>query len=255
MPYSKKRKYSKKRNYKSKRTYKRPKVSLNVKRYVKREIHRQVENKIQDVQVEGAVVDSIITDGDVRNLIPVMSQGTNQQTRVGNRVRVRSLKMKIHLSCNVQSGLFTPIYFDIFIFKFKASNFGGGPPAAADMLLFLQDGLSAVQYSGISVLTGLRKLNDDYFTHCIRRRVPLFNAQNSTSQVASTSNYNPAITLSFDLTPHVKKLLIFDDSATGVQNDNLYIAVGGTGQDQSAGVSGVNLGFYSYLVEMIYEDA
>jgi len=252
MPYSKKRKYSKKRTYKSK-GYKKPRLSKTVKRYVKREIHRQVENKTQDVEVEDAVIDSIIGDGDVRNLIPLMSQGTNQQTRVGNKIRVRSMRMKLHIRCLNQTGSTSPIYFDIYIFKFKASNFGGGPPAAADMQLFLQNGSSASQYNGISPLAGLRKLNEDYFTSKIRRRVALFNPTNSTSQISSTSNLNPAITLTFDLTKHVKKLLIFDDAATGVQNDNLYIAIGGTPMN-GGDLSLVNLGSYSYMIEMSYED-
>lgn len=254
MPYSKKRKYSKKRNYKSKRAYKRPKVSKTIKRFVKREIHRQVENKIQDVQLEDAVIDVVITDGDVRNLIPLVSQGTNQQTRVGNRIRVMSVKMKLHVRCFNQSASTGPVYFDIYIFKFKPSNFGGGPPASADMTLFLQDGLSAVQYTGLSPLSGLRKINEDYFTHCIKRRISLFNPTNGTSQIASTSSIPPAMTLTFDLTKYIKKLLIFDDNATSVQNDNLYLAVGGTPMT-GENLSTVNLGSYSYLIEMMYEDA
>lgn len=253
MPYSKKRKYSKKRTYKSK-GYKKPRVSKTVKRYVKREIHRQIEDKIQDVQIEDAVIDTVITDGDVRNLIPLMSQGTNQQTRIGNRIRVKSLRMKLHVRCFNQTGSIQPIYFDIYIFKFKASNFGGGPPAAADMLLFLQDGSSAVQYTGLSPLSGLRKVNEDYFTLKVKRRISLFNPTNSTSQIASTSNLNPAMTLSFDLTQHVKKLLIYDDAATGVQNDNLYIAIGATSMGGD-NLSAVNAGSYSYIIEMRYEDA
>lgn len=221
---------------------------------MKREISRQVENKIQDTEYTGAAINYLIDDGDVRSLLPALSQGITQQGRLGNRVRLKSMKMKMHLSCFNQAGSTAPVYFDIYIFKFKPANFGGGPPAAADMLLFLQDGSNAVQYNGTNVLTGLRKVNNDYFTHCIKRRIPLFNAQNTTSQIASTSNYNPAATLYFDLTPHVKKLLIYDDAASSVQNDNLYIAVGGTMTDQSS-LTTVNLGQYSLLVETVYEDA
>jgi len=254
MPYSKKRKYSRRRTYKSRKTYKKPRVSKTVKRFVKREIHRQIENKIHDVQIEDAVVDSIIADGDVRNLIPVMSQGTNQQTRVGNRVRVMRMTMKLHLRCYSQSASIGPVFFDVYIFKFRPSNFGGGPPAAADMQLFLQDGSSAVQYTGASPLSGLRKVNEDYFQLCAKKRISLFNALNTTSQVSSTSSLQPAKTIYFDLTKHVKKLLIFDDAATAVQNDNLYIAIGGTPMNGDS-VSLVNLGTYSYIVEMTYEDA
>lgn len=221
---------------------------------MKREISRQLENKIQDTEYTGAAVNYLIDDGDVRSLLPALSQGITQQGRIGNRVRLKSMKMKMHLSCFNQTGSISPVYFDIYIFKFKPANFGGGPPAAADMLLFLQDGSNAVPYNGTNVLTGLRKVNNDYFTHCIKRRIPLFNCQNTTSQIASTSNYNPAATLYFDLTPHVKKLLIYDDAASSVQNDNLYIAVGGTMTDQSS-LTTVNLGQYSLLVETIYEDA
>jgi len=221
---------------------------------VKRELHRQVENKIQDVQIEDAVIDTVITDGDVRNLIPLVSQGTNQQTRVGNRIRVMSVRMKLHIRTFLQAASVGPIYFDIYIFKFKAANFGGGPPATADMQLFLQDGSTAVSYNGSSPLSGLRKINDDYFTSCIRRRVSLFQNSNGTNQVAITSSMPPATTLTFDLTKHVKKLLIFDDSATGVQNDNLYIAIGGTPMTGD-NLSSVNIGSYSYLIEMMYEDA
>jgi len=232
----------------------RTKVSPTVKKYVKREISRQVENKIQDNEVTGASINYLIDDGDVRSLLPVLSQGTNQQTRIGNRVRIKSMKLKLHISCFNQTASISPTYFDIYIFKFKAANFGGGPPIAADMVLFLQDGSSAVAYNGTNILSGLRRINPDYFTHVIKKRIALFNPQNATTQISSTSNYNPAMTMYFDLTKHVKKLLIYDDAATSCQNDNLYIAIGASQTDQTS-LTTVNLGQYSYLVETTYEDA
>lgn len=230
----------------------RPKISKTVKRYVKREIHRNIENKIQDVQITDAAIDYQIDGGDVRNLIPLLSQGTNEETRIGNNVRVRSLKVKLHITAFNQGASTSPTYFDVYIFKYKPSNYGGGPPDNVDMLAFLQDGSSAKAYVG-TALDGLRKLNEEQFTSCVKRRIQLFNPQNSTAQLALAAG-RPSTTLYFDLTKHVKKLLRFDDSAQSVQNDNLYIAIGATQTDDSV-ITTVNLGKYDVLVEMSYEDA
>jgi len=236
------------------RSRRRSKVSPLVKRYVKREIARQNENKIQDNEVTGAAVNYLIDDGDVRSLLPQIFQGTTEQHRIGNRVRIKSLKLKLHLSCYNQTTSISPTYFDIYIFKFKPANFGGGAPGAGDMTLFLQDGSSSLPYNGTNILSGLRRLNDEMFTKVIKKRVALFNPQNATTQISTTSNYNPAITMYFDLTNHVKKQLMYDDATPVCMNDNLYIAIGASQTDQT-GLTTVNLGQYSYLVETQFEDS
>lgn len=251
MAYSKKRKYSAKA-----KTYKRKvarKVSPKVKTYVQREIARLAENKAQKLDILNAVVDSTIAEGDVRNLIPSLAQGATQSSRVGNQIRVKSLKMRMHIQAYSQELTNTAIYFDIYIFKFRGANFGTIAPDLADMVLFLEDGASATQYNGsTNPISGLRPLNNSLFKSCIRRRITLFNPINGTSQVGITTGAPTARTFTFDLTPHVKKLLRYDDSAQSVQNDNLYLAVGGTYLDTAAITT--NLGKYTCQIDLRYED-
>lgn len=249
--YGRRKRYAKKRST-VRKSYKQRRPKVGIRKLVRSEISRMSENKIQDIEVTGAVVDRVIAGGDVRNLIPLVGQGVSQATRVGNRIRVKKLILKLHMSAFNQSGGIGPIYFDVYIFKFRPQNFGGGPPDDADMTLFLQDGASSTQYNGNNVLSGLRNVNNDYFQYCYKARYPLFAPFNATTQIALTSNYPQGRTLSLNLTKFVKKLLIFDDAATSVQNDNLYIAIGGTEMGQ--GSIETNLGHYSYFVHMEYED-
>ena len=98
MPYARKRVYRKRRVYKKRPAYKkRSTVSNTIKRYVKRTIHSQIENKtISDTYFRVP-----LTTFNYANTMPLsisaipygsLAQTATQAGRIGNEIKVRKLE-------------------------------------------------------------------------------------------------------------------------------------------------------------------
>ena len=89
MPSMKKRSYKRKRYNKSKRSKK--SVSFAVKKYVKKSIHSSIENKMITTY---AANNSVTGTSFVLPLTPLVSQGTGESGRVGNKINLLSACLK-----------------------------------------------------------------------------------------------------------------------------------------------------------------
>jgi len=223
-----------------------------IKNLIRREIARNVENKIKDTELAQMNLTQTIDDTHIQQLIPQIGQGTTQSTRIGNRVKVKKFNLRLAITMSNLGANASPTYVDVYIFKPKFQTSYSGIIPAIDMTYFLQNDSSSEQYNG-AILDGLRYVNSDLFTLCLRRRLLMFNPVTSLSTVAATSSINPNRTLNIDLTKHVKKNLMFDDSVGSCTNDTLYIGIGTTQTDGA--IFFTNVGSYLGLVQMIYEDA
>jgi len=251
-----KRKYRRsvrKRGYAKKRTYSSStKRKGSIKKLIRREIARNTENKIKDYEIPEVDISNTIDDTSIRYLIPAVAQGTTQSTRIGNSIRVKKFTLRLSINQLNLGANVSPSYIDIYIFKPKFQNYWAGNVSAADMTQFLQNDSSSEPYNG-QVLDGLRYVNTDMFTLCVKRRITLFNPYSTQATYATTSSINPNRNLYFDLTKHVKKRLLFEDGVSAVTNDNLCIAIGATQTDASTYFGYVAK--YQGIVQMTYEDA
>lgn len=237
---------------KSSRKTRKLRPSLAVKQYVNRVVSRKIETKINDVEKLANVVYGYIDNTMVYSLLPAISQGTGEGSRIGNKVNCVGLNLRMNLYCYNQSNTTPPVYFDIYIFKCKNKNVGGGLPTSADMVQFLEDGSTSKQYVGTS-LDGMRYLNNDLFTICIHKRVVLYNPY-STS-IATTASINPSKMFNFNLTKFVKNTWLINDGGQTIENDNLYIAIGATLTNGVTLPIATTLGQYDYLIQAKYKDA
>lgn len=247
----------KRRSYK-RRTYPTRKVSKKLRYTIKRVVSRIAETKTKQLTSATINVYQTITNTEVLNLIPAISQGTTQDTRIGNRIKPVRMTVKLALICaniNAFSSGASSTYFDIYIFKTKYSQQGGIAPTAADMTLFLQNGNTGDSYNG-QVLDGLRPVNSDLFTLLAKRRVCLNNIANST--ILPMNGYYqstpPQRTFNFDLTKHLKDTWIYNDNNTNLANDNYYIAIGSTQIDGNFLAANVT-GTYQFITDIRYKDA
>lgn len=226
---------------------------------INKAIMRSLETKERQVTRGEATADPVnqqITDLDVYDILPQIAQGSGEGSRIGNRVRPVSMIVKVQLYCYNLGATIPPTYFDVYLFKLKSHNQSDGLPTLFDMQAFLQDGNTAKSYSG-AALDGLRPVNTDKFTVVARRRVMLFNPFNTTGQLSSTAVLNPAMTLYFDVTKHLKKTLIYNDNTALAENDSLFIAVGATmvnGVVIGGGPS-FSVGEYRLISSIKYKDA
>jgi len=232
--------------------------SKSLRRAVKLMVRRQLETKENQETPSAKNIQNYINETNVFSLLPIISQGTGQSGRIGNKISPTYFTVKVAIICANMNLIYTgasSTYFDIYIFKWKGSNQEGGAPTSTDMGRFLQNDNSASSYEGL-ILDGLRPVNSDMFTLIKKKRVCLNNI--SVTSVATMSgayqSTQPQRTLSFNLTKYIKKTLLYDDSATSIINDNMYIAIGATQCDGQSTV-GYASGSYSFFTNMKFKDA
>lgn len=233
------------------------KISKSLRRTVRTIVKRSAETKKNQTTPPVLNIWQSIDAGTIYPLIPALAQGTGQADRVGNRVMPFRMTLRMALivnNLNLQVTLASPTYFDIYIFKSKSMNMAGGSPTALDMNKFLQFDNSTTAYSGL-VLDGMRPVNSDMFNLLYKKRIMLANfTNNSTSGTIAgiTQSTNPCRMLYVNLSKHVKKTWIYNDTDNTVQNDNMYIAIGAT---QANGQALTNpVGSYHYFVDVQYKD-
>lgn len=214
------------------------------------------ENQLTRGESTAIQISQQITDLDVYDIIPPIAQGSGEAGRIGNRIRPVKFTLRVQLYCFNLGASIPPTYFDVYIFKSKSRNQADGLPTLFDMQNFLQDDNIAKQYNGSS-LDGLRPLNTDKFTLVAKRRVMLFNPFNTTSQLSSTAQVSPSMTLYFDLSKHIKKQFTYNDNTSLAENDNMLIAIAATQTDGViVGGSAANtVGSYRLISNIKYKDA
>lgn len=252
MAYYKKRKYGK-----SKRRQYKPRASMPKKKQIRREIRREVarlaENKIIE-GVSGTVTfGQSITPTSCYPLIPNISQGTTQGTRIGNRVRVRKAMLRMSITISNQAASVTPTYVDIYIFKYKPiKTYPNNSMPTGSMNTFLQAGSTGTSYTG-AISDGLRPVNKDLYILKYRKRLCMWNPNNTASFVGATAQYNPNRSYNLDITKYLHKVLQYDDANSYCTNDDLWFAVGSTQTDGML-YPGLAMGTFSLVVNVEFED-
>lgn len=246
-----KRKSYKRKSYKRK-TYKRRRTSVPK---VIRTVRRMFETK-KNQDTTFSYVYNDITDTSCHRLLPVISQGTGQANRVGNRISPVRFTAKIAITAANLNNVYanaSPTYFDIYIFKQRYANEYAGSPLPVDIVQFLQIDNGSGPYTGL-ITDGLRNVNQDLFTLKYRRRITLSNVNQATGQNAFQASVNPNRTLSINLTKFIKKMWSYDDTDSLVTNDNLWIAVGAS-QTDGTDLGTSFAGQYSMVTDLWYKDA
>lgn len=231
--------------------------SKRLKKVIKQVVRRAAETKSNQHTSATLNIFQPITQTEVFSLLPVISQGTGQANRIGNKINPIRFTVKLAVFCNNLSSYYvgpSSTYFDVYIFKWKEANQAGGVPQNVDMTQFLQDDNTAQSYDG-QFLDGLRPVNSDKFTLLAKRRITLNNVYNTT--VGQMSGYYqstaPQKTLYFNLTKHCKKTWTYNDTTTSVANDNIYIAIGTT-QCDSTNLGANVIGYYQFISDLQYKD-
>lgn len=196
-------------------------------------VSRRVENKhMTPLVVNGYRVLHDLIDPTLQliPLMPQIPQGDAQGDRTGNAVM--TMRSVFYVNVNAIQISATPpvgpIYFDMYIFKFKKSN----TQSAVQLDRFLQYGNTAVNYQGgtIPQSYGLN-VNKDLFTIKRRRRILLWNPQEPMSYAGSSRVLN-AKSFKFDITNAIKKKIKFSDNLSfPPTNDNLFFMCGFTSND------------------------
>lgn len=236
-----------------KRINKKPYKKKSMVRFVKKIVQRQQETKMNDTEIATKTIYGYIDGTTFSSLLPSsILHGTGEGARIGNRINCTNLYLRMSVYCFNQASLTPPIYFDMYIYKIKASV--PNPPTNAQYVNFLEDGNTSTQYTG-NVLDGLRKVNDELFTPIMHKRFLMFNPLNSSNHLGATASLNPSRTFKINLTKHIKKTWIYNDNFGTIQNDTLFLSIACTLSDGTTLPLTTTFGTYSYVVEASFKDA
>lgn len=249
MPRSKKiRLNRKKKIFRRKRVI--PKV---IKRYVKSQIHSNIENKEYCSYANNtSITNSGATGGfNYLALIPDISQGTTEQTRIGNQVKPVSLNLRMNIQNKVYNATTNPSYhntYRVLIISFRKQN----AFTTADITNNLFNvGSSSVGWQG-TLLDAMLPVNTTIFKVHYDRVVSL-----SSPVDANVNDARPfQKSLSFYLKNCLPKTIKYNDAVGTPTNCNLYMIMTAVASDGSTGsVSATAMGSFSYVSRFIYEDA
>lgn len=211
------------------------KVSRKVRKYVKRELSRQIENKEittygvnQSLTVQqsgGPAVFKI-------PLIPAVSQGTGNNNRIGNTIRPKSCYIKGFVNCKEYNGSTnitpSPVWIRLMLVKALNVTYQGGAPGELDSAIFKGNG-AALGFQG-NMLDQTLEINTDLFRPLVDKKIKIgFSSAFVGGLVGTTTNYfdNSSMSRPFYINwgKYVKKMVKFNDSSNGnsAQNDNLYL--------------------------------
>lgn len=235
---TKKRSYGKRKSYRKKKS---TKVSKTVKRFVKKAIHADIENKIYMADLVGA------TSGDNQmilttvsstlpqyfNLNPLIAQGTSEIQRTGNKCRVmrHTLRCQLLLSgAAITANVDVPM--NIYYFILYARDTPATLTATdLNQLFYYNSGgtASTTQFLSGSGFATTHRVNNDYFkilkTNYPNKPMKLGWSSYTANAggLYSNNDYRSNMHFDIDLTKYTPKLMHFNNNTSSCTNVNMYI--------------------------------
>lgn len=258
-----------------KRVYKRKsvaKVSKATKRYVKKALHSQIENKI--VSINQTLSFGNISESPDLNLYPVLPysgftsipQGVGAGSRVANRCKVMKVLLKYVLYAEAYNGTTNPIpqpqEVQMFLLNLKAAS--GILPTSAQLNGLVQLGSASVPLSGNISDIAINSWNTDVFnvrswTHKVGYSgytgTTVSGPNTQQAQYWQNNDFKLNVIRKMDITKHVASQMRFDDGGSTHLGKNVFFgfqAVNANGSTAGSTILPVRI---NYWIDIIYEDA
>lgn len=267
----KKKSYAKRRAYGRRRRVvgrKRSSVSVGVKKYVKRALHKQIENK--SVQINSGANFGSILQNTVMNAYPMapltgfwsIGQGITQGTRVGNQIRTRKCYLNYVLRPTVYDAVTNPnpAPCEVQLMLGYVKNTPCFAPAVSDLNQLFQSGASVAAPVG-SLRDIISVINTDYWV--IKKRWTHKIGYGSSEGSGSLGNYEFFMNNDFkynvvrrmDITKYLPVIYQFNDSTATPTSKNLFFmfqSVLANGNISNLNVTTANIEFW---IDYHFEDA
>lgn len=228
------RKKSTKRSMMRKRRPAAKKVSLAVKSYVNRAIARKDENKRWlDFGINAFIgcTPNAATSGVPKslNLVPILTQGTTNSQRIGNKISIRRAVVKGHINMlpyNPSDNITpAPVLVKMWLLKSKSINTTqlSLTPAANDFFE-VNSGTLGFQGNMLDLMLGV---NTEFYTVYKTKTIRVGAGGNTntfpSANVQAFDNSPFTVPFTFPYTKHLKKSIMYNDNATQPTNDNLFL--------------------------------
>lgn len=238
-------------------------VSQKIKKYVKKTIHSQIENKTYHANTpyidistpSGATVTSL-------NVMPSISQGATKATRTGNQIKLvkHTVRGQVYLKPYDATNNPRPgsTVCKIWLMSMKKSH-SSTLTLGSD---FFDNGASNEGFGG-NINDCLMPVNKDSYKIHATRSFELGTGSNLGSANGATSGYfdqkNSIMNFQFNLAKYSKKNIKFDDTGSTPTNENMFLIFacyfGNGDTPTTAPVGNTKLAKYNVLVRAEYEDA
>lgn len=261
-------KSTKKRTLRKKRVTKKGSVAVAVKKYVKQQLHKNVENKVQNVQA-GANFGAI-TNSPSMYVYPMtpyaaywtIGQGVTQNTRIGNQIKPVKVMLNYVIRPNpydaTTNGGPTPMQIDMFLGYVKATP--SVLPTAIDMQYLFQIGNTSGPPIG-NLTDVISSVNKDYWvikkrwSHKVGYSLATGTGSNIQYQYFANNDFKMNVTKRLNITDMIPSTITFNDGGLATTAKGLFFFYQGI---SSAGniLAGTQLPCnIQYWVDFEYEDA
>jgi len=264
MPYGK-RKYTKRTMRRRRPAYrKRTTVSRATKKYVKRVVHNNIENKIVVVnQVNNPITTALVSASIpyTINCLPIIGSGAEQGERQGNVITPRAniirgfVNMKPH---NSTTNPFAPIKLKMWLVSYKLQNRNAAALNLTDFDRFFEAGNSTVGFQG-NMLDMLLPVNKFDWIVYATKSINIGTSSSSSAYSGSGFTYDASrfsVPFSFNVGKHLKQKLNYDDSTSSrPTNRNMFVVVQAVAAEGSSGGAAYITSEIHYSHRFEFEDA
>lgn len=232
MPYKKS--YRKpRRKIARRRVMRKTRVSKTIKRYVKRTIAAQAENKFTVVRAVNQVVPTVAgTTPYAVSLLPSLAVSNNRYSRQANKIRVKKLTIQGRLNLlpynAVSNPEACPIAVKIWILSVSQYKSIGAFSGSSAATAFFNESTGGTGFSG-NTLDLISQVSDDFKVYATK--TIQLGCTGATNNFASTSvhafdNSNFSAGYYFDVSKHIKMLSYGDTSSASIpENRNMWIVM------------------------------
>ena len=237
----------------SKAAVKKPKISNAIKSYVRKSIHRNVENKMITTYASN---NSVTGPQFILPLTPLISQGTGESGRIGNKITLLSANLSFVLNLTPYN-LTTNPYASPVMFRWMLITQVNSNGSVLSLSNFFQVNNSSVSIQG-NHLDLLLKVNEELFKVHKQGQFRLGASSNSTTFPASSSVAMEASKFSIQkriyFNKYLHKKIEYDDTTVTPTNTNLWFLLFPVYANGSTNSAYVNANI-SYVYTHTYEDA
>lgn len=243
-------------------------VSSAVKKYVKRTLHADVENK--SVNINSGQSFGTISESPDLNMYPMLpytglwtiSQGITSAGRIGNQIKVRKVMLSYVLRPNPYDAVFntTAIPQEVDLFLGYTKQLPGFLPVAADVTSLFQSGSTSIAPAG-TLRDLISTVNTDYWHISKRWRHKIgYSSNNGTganlgNQTFNNNDFKLNVVQKLDITKFCPKTVTFNDSNNTPQGKNLFFFYQSIRADGIAGSATALPCNIEFWIDFRYEDA
>lgn len=242
-----------------------------ISRTIKKVVSRMSETKIQDLSSGVNLASYNGTNWDTTNTIPLMPypsflsivQGTGQGDRIGDRVTISSLVMRMIFTPKVYNATTNPApvpqMIKLFLVNGKLNSLYNIRPTQALTVQFFQDGNSSTAPTG-DLFDMITEPNTDLWNVYATKTIKLGNSaytgtgSSAVAQYQQNNDYKLNHLIKWNITKYIPKVLHWNDTGGSMTSRGLFLMILIANADGTTSAVGTTPCVMDYQLTVKYKD-